>query len=639
MYKKSSTLFSIVASTLLLSSSTLVANDIIKIKEDRVTVSHIAPKFANNEIIITFKKGQKLTSVFTRILQRFLGAKEYEGHEYKAIGAMHIKSGKFGTHALLKILANPAFSKYVESASPNNIMRLDSTNDSSYNKLWAMNNSGQEVNGKTGLVDADMDVAEAWEKSIGDSNVVIAVLDTGVDYQHSDLYENMWNGNKNHGYDFAGDNNGVNDDNPMPDAPYDEDGHYHGTHVAGTIGAIGNNEHGVSGVAQKVSIMAIKVFRPNGYGYSNDILEGLDFVSQKVDEGVNVVAINASYGGGGSQGDAIHEAIKKLGEKGVIFCAAAGNEGTDIDAEPTYPAAYDASNIISIAASDQNDALATFSNYGKNNVDVVAPGTNILSTYPEDGYAYLQGTSMATPNVAGAIALLASYYPEATMSERRAMIIDNVDIKDSLNGKVASGGRVNINNALKEKVVEPEPEPNTAPVAEDDNSSTLYETSVTINILANDSDKDEDTLTIDSYTTPANGTVEKKDVTLIYTPNENFSGVDSFSYVVTDGEDKAEAKVTVTVKEEENRNSIPVAQDDSKTTLYETVITLNVLENDTDADGEDLMIKSYTTPNNGKVEKIENELIYTPNDGFSGEDSFSYTITDGTDSATAKVVI
>ena len=637
MYKKSSTLFSLVASALLLSNSTVVANDIVKIKNDRVSQSHTAPKFADNEIIITFKNGKKPTQMFTKLLQQFLGEKDYKGHEYKSLGAMHIKSSKFGTNALINILKNSVFGSYIKTVSPNTIMTIDSTNDSNYNKLWAIENSGQEVNGKSGTADADMDVAEAWEKTKGDSNVVVAVLDTGVDYQHSDLYENMWNGNKNHGYDFAGDDNGVNDDDPMPDLPYDEDGHFHGTHVAGTIGAVANNDSGIAGVAQKVSIMAIKVFRPNGYGYSNDILEGLDFVAQKVDEGVNVVAINASYGGGGSQGDSISDAIQKLADKGVIFCAAAGNESSDNDAEPSYPASYDIPNIIAVAATDQNDKLADFSNYGKTSVDVAAPGTNILSTYPEDKYAYLQGTSMATPNVAGAVALLAAYYPDSTMAERRAMILDNVDKKDNLNGKVASGGRININNALKEK--EAEPEPNNAPVAKDDNVSTAYETKVTVDVLANDSDKDKDKLTIDSFTTPSNGAVEKKDGKLIYAPNENFSGDDSFSYVVTDGEDKAEAKVTVNVKEEEKKNSIPVAKDDNASTSYETSVSINVLKNDTDADGEDLTIKSYTTPDNGTVENVDGELVYTPKDEFSGEDSFKYTVTDGTDTATAKVVI
>jgi subtilisin family serine protease len=637
MYRKTSSILSLAVATLLFSPSTVVANDIVKIKKDSVSLSHTAPKFADNEIIITFKDGKKSSKMFTRLLQQFLGEKEYKEHEYKAIGAMHIKSNKFGTKALLNILKNSVFSNYIENVSPNNIMVLNATNDSDYNQLWAISNRGQEVNSKKGTADADMDVAEAWEKTTGDSNVVVAVLDTGVDYQHSDLYENMWNGNKNHGYDFAGDDNGVNDDDPMPDTPYGDKGHYHGTHVAGTIGAVSNNESGITGVAQKVSIMAIKVFRPNGYGYSNDILEGLDFVAQKVDEGVNIVAINASYGGGGSQGDATNEAIKKLAEKGVVFCAAAGNDGSDNDAEPVYPASYDAPNIISIAATDQNDALAEFSNYGKNSVDVAAPGTNILSTYPEDKYAYLQGTSMATPNVAGSVALLAAYYPDSTMEERRAMIVDNVDIKDALNGKMVFGGRVNINNALKEKDVEPEP--NNAPVAKDDNASTSYETPVIIDILVNDNDKDGDKLTIDSFSTPTNGTVEKKDGKLIYTPNDNFSGEDSFDYVITDGEEKSEAKVTITVKEEEKKNSIPVANDDTATTAYETAVILNVLENDSDNDGDDLTIESYTIPNNGKVEKLDGELTYTPNNAFTGEDSFTYTVTDGTDSATAKVLI
>ena len=637
MNNKRHTLFSIVATALLFSVTTVSANEnIVNLApKDGVIIVQNAPKFAPNEVIISFKDGKKANSTFTRMVKKFLGKGKYSSQNYSSLGAMHIKSDKFDTSMLMDIFKKSIFSSYIESVSPNNIMTVTKSNDSYYNKLWAIENTGQEVNNKEGTADADMDVAEAWEKTKGSKEVIVAVLDTGVDYRHSDLQDNMWNGAVNYGYDFAGDDDGNNDDNPMPDEPYDEKGHYHGTHVAGTIGAVGNNDNGVSGIAQNVSIMAVKVFRPNGYGYSSDIMEGLDYVAQKVDEGENIVAINASYGGGGgSQDDAVNDAIKKLGEKGVVFCAAAGNDGKDIDSDPMYPASYDASNIIAVAASDQDDKLASFSNYGKKSVDVSAPGTNILSTYPDDQYAYLNGTSMATPNVAGSVALIASLYPDSTVDERKAMILDNVDKKDDFTDKVLTDGRVNINQALGDK----EEDSNNAPVAKDDSAETAYETTVTVDVLANDSDEDGDKLTIQSTTSPKNGTVKNDNGKLVYTPNDGFSGEDIFEYTITDGEDEATAKVTVTVAED-NSNNAPVAKDDSATTPYETAVTVDVLANDSDEDGDKLTIQSTTSPKNGTVKNDNGKLVYTPNDGFSGKDSFDYTISDGEDEATATVSV
>jgi len=541
------TILSIAVAGVLFSTTMAIADEtLVNLPtQDLKTLQTNALQFANNEVIISFKEGEGFTSTFSRMLEHLLGKGEFTSQVYSYIGAMYIHSDKYGTKELIEMLSQPKFSKYIESVTPNNIRTLVVSNDNYYDKLWAIENRGQEVNNKKGSVDADMDVAEAWKKTTGDKELVVAVLDTGIDYQHDDLRDNMWNGNINHGYDFAGDNDGNNDDNPMPDTPYDKNGHYHGTHVAGTIGAVSNNKIGIAGVAQKVSLMALKVFRPNGYGYTNDILEALDYVSQKIDEGVNIVAINASYGGsGGSQDDATNKAIKKLGEKGVLFCAAAGNDGKNIDNDPMYPASYDAENIIAVAASDQDDKLASFSNYGKNSVDVVAPGTNILSTYPDNQYAYLQGTSMATPNVVGSVVLLSAYHPDASVADKKSMLIDNVDVKEGLNSKVASNGRVNINKALT-------PAQNRPPQANNDSAETDYETMVEIDVLSNDSDADGDTLTIKSFTQPKNGKVEKDNDKLLYTPKDGFSGEDTFTYVVTDGSLDSSAKVTVTVKEEE----------------------------------------------------------------------------------------
>ena len=593
-------------------------------------------KIANNEVIIKFKEGMKNSKEFKELLQKRLGETAPAIKTYNRIEIGHLHAQNHDTKSLEDILKSPEFAPYVENVAPNTIMHLSTTNDTDYNSLWAIENTAQSVNGTTGVADADMDVAEAWTKTTGTQDVVVAVLDTGVDYTHSDLRDNMWQGNVNHGYDFASDNTGANDDNPMPDLPYDTNGHFHGTHVAGIIGAVANNTAGISGVAQHVSIMALKVFRPDGSGYASDILEALDYVSQKIDEGENIVAINASYGGTeGSQNDLVNSVIKQLGKKGVLFCAAAGNEATNNDVAPTYPANYSADNIIAVGASDQNDNLASFSNYGENSVDVVAPGTNILSTYPDNQYAYFQGTSMATPQVAGEVALLASYYPNSTVAERKAMILNGVDVKSALNAKVATNGRVNVNLALGEKDVAVT---NHAPIAKNDRYDTLFETEKQLSILMNDSDVDKDELSILNFTQPINGKVELDNQTLLYTPNDAFSGVDSFEYTITDGELNATATVTVNVKEEA-LNTAPVANDDEVKTAFETPVTFNTLRNDSDAEKSKLSIKSFTEASNGSLVLNSGKFTYTPQTGFSGEDSFEYVVTDGIDDTTGNVKI
>ena len=528
---KKTFLYSIAATIMLLSSANATENN--------TSIKQEAP-YAQSEAIIVLKNGVSKEFALSK-LQKLLGS--FSHHEYSLINAIHIKVPNKSFDEIKNLLKNLPIIKSIEK---NYIQKALGSNDTYYSKLWAIENNGQEVNNKSGLKDADMDVDKAWQIEKGQNSVVVAVLDTGVDYTHSDLADNMWSGNAKHGYDFAGDDDGNNDDDPMPDTPHDDNGHYHGTHVAGTIGAIGDNSEGVVGVVQNTQIMAVKVFRPKGYAYNSDILEGMDYVSNQIDKGVNIVAINASYGGGGgSNGDSMDEAIKKLGQKGVVFCAAAGNDGKDIDNNPTYPASYDAPNIITVAASNQNDELASFSNYGKNTVEVAAPGTNILSTYPDNKYAYLQGTSMATPQVTGTVALLASAAPESTVEDRIKAIEENVDIKASLKDKVSTNGRVNVYRAVK--AITGVSTPNTPPTANDDTASTKVETKVTIDVLANDSDDDGDALTIKSVSTPANGTAVINNNKIDYTPNKDFSGEDSFYYTITDSSG-AEATAKVTIK-------------------------------------------------------------------------------------------
>jgi hypothetical protein len=610
---------SIVVATLIFSSNlyAIPTNDIITPPPIQKSKTFMAP----SEAIITFKKASDM-EFFANYMSKMFS--NFTHTDYSLINGMHISVPGNSFMDIKSIInALPILKNKINTIEPNYIIKPFSTNDSYYSKLWAIENNGQSVNGTKGTKDADMDVSEAWNIEKGEHSVVVAVVDTGVDYTHSDLEDNMWNGNAKHGYDFAGDDDGNNDDDPMPDTPYDENGHYHGTHVAGIIGAVGDNSSGISGVAQNVQIMAVKVFRPNGYAYSSDILEGLDYIAKQKDNGVNIVAVNASYGGeGGSSGDSVEKAIKKLGEKGIVFCAAAGNDSKNIDSEPIYPASYSASNIISIAATTQDDTLANFSNYGKNSVDVAAPGENILSTYPDNQYAYMQGTSMATPNVTGVVALLFSLKPDASVDEVVKAIIKNVDIKASLDGKVATSGRVNAYKALKSLN-------NSAPTANDDNITTEYETKVVIDVLSNDSDIDGDSLNLKSIdVAPQNGRAKIVNGKIEYTPNKGFSGEDSLEYSIDDGSSKtSSAKVTITVKQKPN--SAPIAKDDTINTKEDTKITIDVLSNDSDKDGDTLSIKSTTTPQHGSVSIKNGKIEYTPSKNYNGKDYFKYTIDDG----------
>ncbi|MFC1855470.1 S8 family serine peptidase, partial [Thermodesulfobacteriota bacterium] len=256
--------------------------------------------------------------------------------------------------------------------------------DPSFQNLWGLNNTGQEG----GVADADMDAPEAWDLTTGDGSVVVAVIDTGVDYLHEDLQGNMWiNAAEANGVvGVDDDGNGYIDDIHGINAPYNNSDPYddngHGTHVSGTIGAIGNNGTGVAGVNWNVKIMALKFLDYGGYGWTSDAVECINYVVDMHDNhGVNVKVTSNSWGGGAFS-TSLYDAINALKTSGILFVAAAGNSAYDNDLYPHYPSSYDLSNIISVAATDNTDDLAYFSNYGVNSVDVAAPGVNILSSLP-----------------------------------------------------------------------------------------------------------------------------------------------------------------------------------------------------------------------------------------------------------------
>jgi subtilisin family serine protease len=315
--------------------------------------------------------------------------------------------------------------------------------------LWGLHNTGQSG----GVIDADIDAPEAWDITTGSSSVVLAVIDTGIDYTHPDLIDNLWmNPGEIAGDDIDNDSNGyvddvygwnfVNDDNdPM-------DGHDHGTHVSGTIGGVGNDATGVSGVNWDVSIMALKFLDDSGSGYTSDAIEALNYATMmRRDHGVNVVAANNSWGGS-LYSSALLDAIEIAGREGILFIAAASNEGQDNDVYPTYPSNYDSQYILSVAATDRHDQLAHFSNYGATTVDLGAPGVSIYSTVAGGGYDWFDGTSMAAPHVTGVAGLLSASQPGATAGEIKDAILAGLDPAASLAGKTITGGRLNAYNAL-----------------------------------------------------------------------------------------------------------------------------------------------------------------------------------------------
>jgi subtilisin family serine protease len=323
------------------------------------------------------------------------------------------------------------------------------SNDPSLWRLYGLNNYGQSG----GTTDADLDAPEAWEITTGSRDVVIGVIDSGVDINHPDLAANIWvnpgetpnNGIDDDGNGFIDDVNGWDfyDDDNTPN-----DGNGHGTHVAGTIGAVGNNSLGITGVNWEVSILPLRFLGDDGSGWTSDAVAAVNYATMlKRDFGINVVATNNSWGGGGYS-RTLDRAIESANDQGIMFVAAAGNEGNNNDTNPRYPTNYDAPNVISVAALNRNDNLAGFSNYGATTVDVGAPGVSIYSTLPGNSYGSFSGTSMAAPHVAGVVGLLNAAKPGISVTEVSNAILSTVDTLQSLDGKTVSGGRVNAAAAL-----------------------------------------------------------------------------------------------------------------------------------------------------------------------------------------------
>ncbi len=299
---------------------------------------------------------------------------------------------------VLKTLAeNPI----VDIAEPNFIYSINKTaNDPMFGQLWGMKNIGQaDSTNKAGVAGVDIGVEQAWDITTGSKDVLVAVIDTGIDYNHPDLKGNLWTNqaelNGSPGIDDDG--NGIIDDiyganfvNAAQPTGNPLDDHGHGSHCSGTIGATGNDGKGIVGVAWNVRIMAVKFLSASGSGSLDGALKGIDYATK-----MGAKIMSNSWGGGGYS-ETLKQAIERSNAAGALFVAAAGNESNNNDANPTYPATYDVPNILTVAAVDNRGQIASFSNYGKNKVHVGAPGVNIVSSVKGGGYDSWSGTSMAT---------------------------------------------------------------------------------------------------------------------------------------------------------------------------------------------------------------------------------------------------
>ena len=408
------------------------------------------------ELIVKFKDVKAANTV--QAIRSLGGTVKYQ---FRSRGAHVVKfaDAKSNKSLFMKAKALSARSD-VEYVEANTILHINKTpNDTDFSKQYGMHNDG--ANG--GVADADIDALEAWEVSTGSKDVVVGIIDTGVDYTHPDIAPNYWNNPGEVGTDGEGkdkktngiddDGNGYiddfrgwdfvnNDNDPMDD-------HAHGSHCAGVIGARGNDGVGVTGVNWNVSLVGLKFLSGSGSGTLEDAVKAIEYGTSL---GLNLTS--NSWGGGGYS-QTMFDAIKGANDRGILFIAAAGNDSSNNDNSASYPATYDVPNVISVAASDNKDQMAYFSNSGVRTVHVAAPGVDIYSSVPGSTYEKMSGTSMATPHVAGVAALIKAAIPDATGAQVRARIMNGVDRSDYWASRVSSGGRINAFNSLETDNVAP----------------------------------------------------------------------------------------------------------------------------------------------------------------------------------------
>ncbi|MBI5679539.1 MAG: S8 family serine peptidase [Methanobacterium sp.] len=391
--------------------------------------SSTSTNYSASELFIRFNSSTDNIDEISQNAHLQTGAtvlKEY--NEVKGLQLVKIPTSISLQDAVAIYKQNP----YVIYAEPNYVYKNELIpNDPAYtaNYLWGL---------------PKINAPAAWDITTGSSNVIIAVVDTGINLLHPDLSGNLWvNTGEIPGNGIDDDHNGYIDDvygwNFLANTNDVSDDNSHGTHVAGIIAAVSNNAQGVTGVIWNAKIMPLKFLDSTGHGYVEDAVSAISYATRM---GAHI--INCSWGGTGYS-----QALKDIidASSALVVCAAGNNYGMDVDVSPMYPASYTSSNIIAVAATEQADNLASFSNYGLNSVDVAAPGLSIYSTIP-GSYGYKSGTSMATPYVSGLAGLIKSLNPGLNSLQIKYTIMGNVDYIASLSGKTFTGGRINAVKAL-----------------------------------------------------------------------------------------------------------------------------------------------------------------------------------------------
>ncbi|OUR97067.1 hypothetical protein A9Q84_12100 [Halobacteriovorax marinus] len=401
-----------------------------------------------NGYIVKFKNGSN--AINQKSLKTF--------GDFKALnfsfGNFAALSGANLSNKNMKTLANHPEVEYVE---PNWVIKVEAKvetatiTDPNFSQQWGLQNTGKNSGGwfSPGKKGEDVNATRAWTVTKGNKDIIVAVIDTGIDYRHPDLKENLWvneaelngtagiddDGNgyvdDTYGYDFAN-----SDGDPL-------DGHGHGTHCSGVIGAA-HNYKGVRGVMANVKLMGIKFLTDSGSGETIGAIKAIEYAVK------NGAHITSNSWGGGEKSEALKEAIQAAYDAGTMFVAAAGNSRGNNDTKPTYPAAYKVDGIITVGAMDGKGNKASFSNYGKKSVHVFAPGTNILSTVKNGKYQKMSGTSMATPFVSGVLGLLLSHEEGISIDEAKERLMDSTVLNRSL-GNYTVTGRVDAYRMLKDQ--------------------------------------------------------------------------------------------------------------------------------------------------------------------------------------------
>lgn len=424
------------------SEPTVPPHPAVEIVPGEVVVQYRMPSLhieigRGDEEPILARRQEVLTAEASR-LGRELDVQVAASYPLVGMQRLHLMSGNTLPEVIARLQADPA----VELAEPNykvyasEASRPAEPNDPAWRTLWGM----QKIQSQA-----------AWGRTTGSDQVLVAIIDTGVDYTHRDLAPNIWKNPKEILDGKDNDGNGIVDDvhgarfcgGKASGDPRDDQGH--GTHVAGTIAAVGNNRRDVVGVAWRAQIMALKFLCADNSGTTADAIQAIEYALLK---GVHI--INASWGGR-ARSRALEEAIREADRRGVLFVAAAGNEGMDNDIMPSFPASFRIPNILAVAATDWDDQLAEFSNFGPQSVHLAAPGVSILSTLPGNRVVFMNGTSMATPHVTGCAVLLKAGNLSFRARELKDVLLRNGDSIKALKGSVQSSLRMNCAKAVQSR--------------------------------------------------------------------------------------------------------------------------------------------------------------------------------------------